>query len=68
MLDVSEDGHADDSVDEGDEGEEGADVEESRQGHDQGEQQLPDTLRGLGQNKISCRTDISHNETHSHPS
>ena len=47
VADVAEEGHADDGVDEGDKGEEGADVEQRRQRHDQREQQLPDTLRGL---------------------
>ena len=47
VADVAEEGHADDGVDEGDKGEEGADVEQRRQRHDQREQQLTDTLRGL---------------------
>ena len=47
MLDMTENGHPDDSVDEGDEGQEGADVEECGQRHDQGKQQLPDTLSCL---------------------
>jgi hypothetical protein len=47
MFDMAEDGHPDDGVDEGDEGQQGPNVEEGRQGHDQGEQQLPDTLGSL---------------------
>ena len=48
MLDMTKDGHTDDGVDEGDESEQGADVEQRGQGHDQGEQQLADSLRRLG--------------------
>ena len=44
---MAEDGHPDDGVDEGDECEEGADVEQRGQGHDQGEQELADSLRRL---------------------
>ena len=44
---MTEDGHTDDGVDEGDECEEGADIEQRGQGHDQGEQELADSLRRL---------------------
>ena len=44
---MTEDGHTDDGVDEGDECEEGTNVEQRGQGHDQGEQQLADSLRRL---------------------
>ena len=54
MLDMTKDGHTDDGVDEGDESEQGADVEQRGQGHDQGEQQLADSLRRLG-----CGTDMN---------
>ena len=49
MLDVTKDGHPDDGVDERDESEQGADVEQGRQGDDEGEEQLPDALGGLDQ-------------------
>ena len=52
MLDVSEEGHADDGVDEGDEGQQGPDVEQRGQRHDQGEQQLADALGSLGKSRI----------------
>ena len=49
MLDVTKDGHPYDGVDERDESEQGADVEQGRQGDDEGEEQLPDALGGLDQ-------------------
>jgi hypothetical protein len=51
VFDMSKEGHADDGVDEGDEGEEGTDVEERRQGHDQGKEQLTDALGRLDEEK-----------------
>ena len=47
MLDVAEDCHPDDCIDKSDEGQQRADVEQRRQGDDQGEQQLPDPLGRL---------------------
>ena len=47
MLDVAEDRHPDDGVDEGDERQESSDVEQGGQGHNQGKQQLPDSLGSL---------------------
>ena len=58
MLDVSEDGHTDDGVDESDEGQESTDVEQGREGDHQGEQELPDPLGGLDQPQDS--TDPEH--------
>lgn len=48
-LDVAEERHAQDGVDERDQSQQGADVEEGRQGHDQGEEQLPYALGCLDQ-------------------
>ena len=47
MLDVAEDCHPDDCIDKSDESQQRADVEQRRQGDNQGEQQLPDTLGSL---------------------
>ena len=47
VLDVAEDGHPDDCIDKSDECQQGPDVEQGGQGHDQGKQQLPDSLRSL---------------------
>ena len=44
VLDVAEDGHPYDGVDEGDEGQEGADVEQGRQGDDERKEEFPDPL------------------------
>ena len=44
---MPEDCHANDRIDEGDECEQGPDVEERRQGDNQGEQQLPDSFGSL---------------------
>ena len=51
MLDVAEDGHPNDGVDEGDEGQEGADVEQGRQGDDEGEEELSDPFCSLDQSE-----------------
>ena len=58
MLDVSEDGHPDDGVDESDEGQESTDVEQGGEGDHEGEQELPDPLGGLDQPQDS--TDPEH--------
>ena len=58
MLDVSEDGHSDDGVDESDEGQESTDVEQGGEGDHQGEQELPDPLGGLDQPQDT--TDTEH--------
>ena len=50
---MAEDCHSDDGVDEGDEGEQGPDVEERRQGDNQGKQQLPDSFGSLKQKTSS---------------
>jgi len=47
MLDMAKDGHANDGIDEGDECQESPNVEESRQRHNQGKQQLSDPFRSL---------------------
>ena len=53
-LDVFEETHAEDGEDEHDEEEEEADVEQGRHGHDQREQEGPDTLRSLDQPQYSA--------------
>ena len=46
---VAEYRHSNDCIDKSDESEQGADVEQGRQGDDEGEEQLPDALGGLDQ-------------------
>ena len=53
-LDVFEETHAEDGEDEHDEEEEEADVEQGRHGHDQREQEGPDTFRSLDQPQYSA--------------
>ena len=52
-LDVFEETHAEDGEDEHDEEEEEADVHQGGEGHDQGEEQGPDSFCSLDQSKNS---------------
>ena len=60
VLDVSEDGHPDDGVDESDEGQESTDVEQGGEGDHEGEQELPDPLGGLDQPQDTTDTEHPH--------
>ena len=51
VLDVAKDGHPNDGVDEGDEGQQGADVEQGRQGDDEGKEELSDPFCSLDQSE-----------------
>jgi len=56
VSDVHEERHAEDSVDEHDKEEQETNVEESREGHGQWEQQRPDALGRLDQSQNSSDT------------
>jgi len=57
---MSENGHADDSVDEGDQGQQGPDVEERRKTNDEGEEQLADTFGGFDEPQDSADSEHSY--------
>lgn len=60
LPDVSENGHADDGVDERDQGQQGPDVEERWKTDDKGEEQLADTFRGLNEPQDSADSEHPH--------
>jgi len=59
MLDVAEQGHPDDRVDEGDQRQQRSDVEERRKGHDEREQQFPDSFGGFDESQDSADSEDS---------